>query len=814
MSIAAINSMETKINACYDKDKIIKDYLPRIQAFLPKSVLPINQSDIHLQARAIRVQEVANERIALLENRQNLYNQTALPEGLPNFSPYLTDSNLKIKICHFQSCLKKVLSAQESISDIKDFTTYYGYERNDLLSLQDIEAIRGLQNDLRVDDPLYQSIQNFLDYCNNTIQNKTDLLNDLANSFDWQISFEKWSAQDQMKLLVQAEQILSNPFEPKFAISDLTDKQPKLTNLTKLILKLKNDNTASYLKSDFWDYVPELERKAHRLAEKTDLKLLLDAKKEGLLAISSKYQKLDINPFLVVGAGPAGLIQAISLAMQGKSIEIIEKRKSDKEGRPNTVTFGKWNPQELKILLFLGTLSRLEGRSSFGHNRAYYTETALSDLEIALEETLHSIRPTLNIQHEATIEKIYPDGSVDLRMPNSEILHKNFTAVIAADGARSQTRNMLGIGFKNLSRPTKLAFSIFKKNPNESSASLWKKIAYRVTNAVKGIWIIFKVLLGCLIHGQNLIQSASHVIGDGPSGLSRLNKHDYLLSIFRKKEQMVLDEYHDKIKVLKHLKQDSSSVENELENRLQEKAKALHGPLDFIHMAFRPKGHTIRPIGMVLDRTYPVDVMLRKAERSQMLLGETLFTIRGDASHTTDPYSGTGAKTAIEETVTDHYYFNIAPGKRTAFDRAILEMNFQSYQDKMFKGAFAERFDYYHGTETSEWFADLALSNKFITEIEKDLYLKVSAKKEANIPLSSEKKERAKQLRTKCLDLAKETSISLPLKHWEKKVILKALHNPSLKNSELEGILNKLCCLGHPVGALLKIATEIEWAIT
>jgi hypothetical protein len=483
MTVNIINCIETKINTCYNKDKITKVYLPKIQALLPQGILPNNETDIHLQAKAIRAQEVANERIALLDTRQTLYKRNTLPDVLPDFSPYFQKSNLQDKICHFQSCLRKVLSAQESISNIEDFTTYYGYERSDLLSLTDIEAIRGLQSELGSNDPLYQAIQNFLDYCNNTIQNKIDLLTDLAGSFNWQASFEKWSAQDQMRLFVQSEQILSNPYEPKFAISDLTDDQPKLQQLADLIEKLKNDNTASYFKSDFWDYVPELERKAHRLAEKMGQKLLQDAKTEGLLAICRKYRNTDPKPYLVLGAGPAGLIQAISLALQGKSIEIIEKRQADKEGRPNTVTFGKWNPQELKILLFLGTLSRLEGKSSFGHNRAYYTETALSDLEISLEETLHSICPTLNIQHETTIEKIYPDGSVDLKMPNSTTLRKNFTAVIAVDGARSATRGMLGIGFKELSRPTKLAFSIYKKDPNEIYPPLWKIIAYRVINA-------------------------------------------------------------------------------------------------------------------------------------------------------------------------------------------------------------------------------------------------------------------------------------------------------------------------------------------
>jgi hypothetical protein len=73
MTINGLLYIEANINACCCKDTITNVYLPKIQALLPKGSLPNNEADIHLQAKAIQVQEVANERIALLENRQNLY---------------------------------------------------------------------------------------------------------------------------------------------------------------------------------------------------------------------------------------------------------------------------------------------------------------------------------------------------------------------------------------------------------------------------------------------------------------------------------------------------------------------------------------------------------------------------------------------------------------------------------------------------------------------------------------------------------------------------------------------------------------------
>lgn len=801
MAINELSYLKTRINTCEDFAMIRDVLLPRVNVFLPTEDLPNDPAEIRLRAEAVRVQKVAQERLALLTNRAALYGNTVLPSPLPNLS------HLESRFDHFKACVKKVLSPQEELIRIEDFTSYSGYERNELILNADILAIEELERDMGKNHPLSQAVQNFLHHLKKSYANKIDLLKELALSLNLQTPFNEWSEKDQMKLLVQAEQILSNPYEPKFKTSDLAASEPTLKPLLELIDQLRNDNTASSSKGDFWDYVPELERKAHRLAQKSSQELLQEVKTEGLLKIIQKHTNTDLSPSLILGAGPAGLIQAISLVLQGKDVEIVEKRRSDKEERPNTVTFGKWNPQELKILLFLGALSRLEGRSSFGHNRAYYTETALGDLETALEETLHAIRPNIQIQYETVLEKIHPDGSVELRTANLQPVLKNFIAVIATDGARSATRSMLGIGVKELSKPTQIAFTIYKKDPNESIAPIWKVIAYRVTNAVEGLWIIFKVLFYRLLHQSNIIQAASNVIGDGPSGLSRLNKHDYQLSIFRQEEQKVLESYEDKITVLQHLGQDATHHINERQKRLEKKSKKLHGPLDFLHMVFRPKGHRMRPIAMIPEKTYRVDVMLRKAERSQIEVGQTLFTIRGDASHTTDPYSGTGAKIAIEETVADAYFWGIASNQRGSFDRALWEKSFQSYQDKMFKGAFAERFDYYRGTEQSEWYADLALMQNLITEEEKNLYLNLKAKKEASFEFTDEEIEKASFLKEKCLDLARQSIDTLPLKNKERQAIQKAIDNSFFASSDIERILNKLCCLGHPIGALLQIAS-------
>lgn len=710
-----------------------------------------------------------------------------------------------------------------------------------LLKTEDIEKLEEflgvVKNQLGDRSDLYLSVNALYKKLTGSIQHKKHLLNALADSFNFCTPFENWNVDNQIKLLVQAEQILRNPFEPQFQLNDLLSLIDGNKDLKDLILKLDADKTFTNKKQDFWDNFSELERKANKLAASVQggIDLLKASKAEGLKAIMNATNNTSEETHLIVGAGPSGLMHAISLALQKKQFEIIEKRPSSKEPRKNTVTFGKWDPKELQILMFLGALAHLQSRISFGHNRPYYTETALGDLEWALSETLQPLcnNQTIPLRYDTQIKSIDKDKLVLTNTQDNYSFELQPDFVFAADGVSGTIRSLLGISKINLSQPTKLAFSIYKDNDDPYSGCL-DKLKYRIVNTVKGIFFALRILFYALITWQTLEQAGSQYMDDGPSGLSRIPEHDYLLRIFRKKEQEAVEKYENQIAILQEQIDTSSTSEYEkqqlmlqqalfkqaLQNRLETKSKNLHGILDFGHSVFNPSGHSMKALPMTHTKTYLVDVMVGKAEQSMVQIGKTTFLLRGDASHTTDPYSGTGAKTAIEETVVDHYFLSQDQDHRKSeLEHSILEWGFAAYQDGMLGQAFQERLDYYVGTELPEWFADRALHKGLISSQEKDLYIQFTARSQTSLSFSQQEMQEVTELKNKLIvalqKLPKDRE--LPLNSREKLLL------NSAKTSILSGIpvpdkavsilLAKLTCAECDEGWLLQMISHLNLCI-
>ena len=779
--------------------------------------------DIKAEALAIKTLKVASEKKEILTNRLSLYGRVQLPKTSRPFLVILkelslTDPSLCEGFSQFESILEHILKpgstnhslTKEEVSNLKKFLT-------------------NVKEKFGIEHELYLSVHSLYKKIEETRDRKLSLLEDISFSFDLDLPFEQWNATQRIKLLVQAEQILRNPFEPIFELTDLLSSSRVDPRLSKLILELDTHKTVTSSKKDFWDNFSELERKANKLAAATDngLEHLRNSKTEGLQTIAKYNNTLSSETHLIVGGGPAGLIHAISLALQNKSFEIIEKRPETKTARQNTVTFGKWEPKELKILMFLGTLAHLQERISFGHNRPYYTETALGDLEWALSETLKPLcnNQTIPIHYETEIESIDPNH-ITLRHTKKETsstVKPDF--VIVTDGAKGSTKKLLGIGQTALSQPTKIAFSIYQNDP-DIEPTWWNIIAYRVVNAVKGIFLVLYVLFYTLITWETLEKGAAQHMDDGPCGLSRIPHHDYLLRIFRSYEQNLLEEYENLITVLqeqintsegdekKHLQSLQQEAKEALQNRLETKSKKLHGALDFAHTLFNPKGHQMKQLPMKHMKTSLVEVNVGKAEQSTTKVGQTTFLIRGDASHITDPFSGTGAKTAIEETIVDHFFFNQNPATRNIeMEHAILEWGFAAYQNQMLNKAFEERLDYYLGTELPERFADCALQQGQISSQEHDLYLQLTARSQANELFSEEEKLDGALLKYKLIHLFQsELSQSPPAKETKylRTVIDSILEENTVSDPSLPPLLAKLTCAGDAKGWLLQMILHLQ----
>ena len=423
----------------------------------------------------------------------------------------------------------------------------------------------------------------------------------------------------------------------------------------------------------------------------------------------------------------------------------------------NTLTLGKWEPRELEILFFLGAIPLLEDKASFGHNQPQYIEVKIGDLESALEKILLDLNNHKNpVNYETQVKGISKkNNQAEIILVNNHTKEKRTlmpASVIITDGFNGSTKQLVGVSRVDLAKPTLVTYSLFKKavqqkeQPQDSSSSF----QYRVLNGVKGGLVITRILGETLLFQKNKEQAYAASLEGGPSGLSRLPDQEYLLRVLKKEEQHLIErdykkgltEIDRKIKrqeeknnpkseikkqALKTLKNEK---EKELDKYLGKKSAELRGVLDFLQGVYHPEGHKMEELkSSQADQNVLVDTIITKSERSVVKVGNIPCLIRGDACHTTDPYTGTGCKTAMEELLADQYSFQQgAISQMNELDLSILEWGQDFYQQRMINSAFEERNNYYSGTEAETRYVDLAVRNNVISPAEADYLLRLLAK--------------------------------------------------------------------------------------
>lgn len=736
---------------------------------------------IRIQAFQLRSQ--AAERQKLLQARERLYKSQELPveQNLPHILSDITNHfpHLEEGCAHFQhmlACLMRV--------------------KNDRITQKDAAKLRAFRIELEgfIKDDAIESFAKSVDKLIHTLekakQDKITLLHQLAQwGASKHVDFERWDAKDKIEFLVKAEQIIDNPFEPRLDPEEIfheieSEKEVAagdlhLKNIVMLIKSIQAESTVSPEKLEFWDFMPEFERRAHFLASTLELRAHLNkCKMEGLQAyIALQPKDAEADRYLVVGAGPAGLMQALCLTLRGKNFDIIEKRSEKKDPRQQIVTLGKSAAKDIEILRYTGALSRLNEKISYGHARPHYIETTLGDLESALKETLTSISGgPLPIRYNTEVARIDRDGegaAVILKMSRTEKEKEAKSvepptirpkAVIVADGFNGQTKALLGISRIELAKPTFIAFSFFTELIENMAPR--EVLKHHFFTVIQGIWLGLKILWCMIWCRLSFDKAAVKVVPAGPSGILRVPGREYFGQLYREEDQRIVAKFQSqiseigtKLKLAKelipkdtdhnHLKQLISRIrvltENEeklrkaMDSHIAERAREMHGVIDFAQSIYNPRGHKMIPFPMRHVSTHSVDVIVSKAEKSMVKVGKTPFFIRGDASHSTDPYTGTGCKTALEETLADQYFLrhsDVEPDD--VFESAILDWGQDQYQQKMIDAAFVERFEYYTGTEREDRYADLAVRNGFMTRREANDYLRIIEKMRAQVVITRE----------------------------------------------------------------------------
>src|SRR5262245_5648902 len=173
------------------------------------------------------------------------------------------------------------------------------------------------------------------------------------------------------------------------------------------------------------------------------------------------------HPVVIVGAGPAGLAAALGLAARGRASAVIDRRESLSEGSRAIC----WSKRTLEIMDRLGAAQALLDKGVTWRTGKVFLDTRLIYTFDLLPESGHRMPAFVNLQQflfeHYAVEAANRTGLVQLRW-QEEVTGIESTAdgallsiatpvgsyriladwVIAADGARSTLRRLMGLGFE------------------------------------------------------------------------------------------------------------------------------------------------------------------------------------------------------------------------------------------------------------------------------------------------------------------------------------------------------------------------------
>jgi hypothetical protein len=155
------------------------------------------------------------------------------------------------------------------------------------------------------------------------------------------------------------------------------------------------------------------------------------------------------HPVLIVGAGPAGLIRAVSAVLRGLPVTVLELRPEQAAKRPQIVVIR--SHAVIALLEQIGVIDFL-----FMENRIFplgrlKLEVSLADLELAFVAILRAVaqdEPAFSIHYGTTIERIeQADGLARVHALRADGTPLSFSPrlIVIADGRHSPTSALLGI---------------------------------------------------------------------------------------------------------------------------------------------------------------------------------------------------------------------------------------------------------------------------------------------------------------------------------------------------------------------------------
>ena len=176
------------------------------------------------------------------------------------------------------------------------------------------------------------------------------------------------------------------------------------------------------------------------------------------------------HPIAIVGAGPVGLVAALALAARGHRVVVIDRRRTLSEGSKAIC----WSKRTLEIMDRLGLAEALAEKGvTWKRGRVFFGERQVYEFDLLPEEG-HRWPAFINLQQylfeQSCIDAAAQNARIDLRWqeqvtgiePGADGIRLTVETpdgryqigadwVIAADGAHSTLRPLMGLGFEGRS---------------------------------------------------------------------------------------------------------------------------------------------------------------------------------------------------------------------------------------------------------------------------------------------------------------------------------------------------------------------------
>ncbi|MBA3816287.1 MAG: hypothetical protein H0X29_07165 [Parachlamydiaceae bacterium] len=582
LALADIDTMIVKINLVETTfKKTIEKFRQEINA-LPTA--PNNKVALNLritQAATVldtldSVRQRANEKKGLLEAKKAFIGKPELPNfdrllkilctrNKANEAEYTKLGEIVEKIQ-----LKNGTISQTEILLLKEWEqktiTKLGGKSDELDSIQ--------RNFPKIEEQFKEFLQQLISEIEESRDRKIALLNIIEEKHS-ELEQKGFSKGDRdMHCAILLRQVLENPFDIPLAIDVLNKDAGKQSNVRRILA-----DSSILIKPS---------------------KNTLNSKIEGLKLIRAQANAIPSNKeesILISGAGPGGLMVGLICSIQGKPFSIIESRAKTDEMRGNIVALGKEDSDgqlsilrlpmlqalksageaqsaDVKLLDFFGITDRLHV------NKLIDSPDASGILSVRLEDLQKSMIVQLKevvsegnddsassslIHYGVQIDTIKKDGSPENRATVSFKLTQSKSPqpsgalaelpmlpnemkpsmVYVMEGARSATRDQLGIDVSKQSKRAKMAFSFFKIK----KANILQRNKYSLMNYIKSVPSLLKALWNTSFRtgGRDTYEILFSTWGRAELLLQTPENH-YFYHTVSSKEQQGLAEFEKDIK--------------------------------------------------------------------------------------------------------------------------------------------------------------------------------------------------------------------------------------------------------------------------